>query len=264
MHGALRRPKCVHDERQGAGGPQANGPHCVTCHLGRDSNVGSAPSTPSDLEGTFAGGRGPKRFSLSGRSVRAGDDDAEEQSATPSSCSSASTPDDLSGIYAFDAIALKAAALSAATATAAAAAERVKEHAALEAAGEQEAGQDAGGASRRTGGGAALQLSADWPGRAWRPREEPSSTCRGPGRGGGQRRRPGACGIATLEFKDPFTAAMVKQEVGSRQRGDTPVPTGKAAARRRTAVQVHQDTMALFGLVGQLPNRNKPPQHFGA
>jgi len=251
------------------------------CRLDADSNAGndsgSTPSTPSDLEGVYAFS-GPYRVSLSGQGGRLcaedggggeGRDDDEACSATSSSCSSASTPDDLSGIYAFDAIALRIAATdSAAAAAATAAAAASAAPAAAERAGncrqDLQASPDGTlkGAATAHGGGGALLVPRER--KCWHPRDDAMSllqdlsktkpansraACIGVGLRRGQRRKSGA--ILSTQFpdwKDPFTAAIIKQEVGSRQRGDTPVPTGKAATRRRSAAEVHEEAMAQFGL----------------
>lgn len=267
------------------------------CRLDADSNAGndsgSTPSTPSDLEGAYAFS-GPKRFSLSGQGGRlcAEDDggaedhhDDEACSATSSSCSSASTPDDLSGIYAFDAIALRIAATDstappavAAAAVAAAAGVATETPVVAELAGawrrDQEANtaENAKGPANAHGGSGALLLSREK--KRWHPRDDALSllqdlsqtktangraACNGAGLRRGQRRKSGTIPSVPLsDWKDPFTAAIIKQEVGSRQRGDTPVPTGKAATRRRSAAEVHEETMAKFGLP---PHRKKMSQH---
>jgi len=254
----------------------------ATSNAGNDS--GSTPSTPSYLEGVYAFS-GPHRVSLSGQGGRLcgeddgggeGRDDNEACSAASSSCSSGSTPDDLSGMYAFDAIALRIAATDSAAAAAAAAASAAP--AAAERAGncrqDLQASPDGTlkGAATAHGGGGALLVPRER--KCWHPRDDAMSllqdlsktkpansraACNGAGLRRGQRRKSGATLSTQLpDWSDPFTAAIIKQEVGSRQRGDTPVPTGKAATRRRSAAEVHEETMAQFGL---MPHRKKMSQH---
>jgi len=257
------------------------------CRLDADSNAGndsgSTPSTPSDLEGVYAFS-GPYRVSLSGQGGRLcaeddgggeGRNDDEACSRRSSSCSSASTPDDLSGIYAFDAIALRIAATDSTAAAAAATATSVAAERAGQCRHDQQAIPDRTlkGTATAHGGGGALRVPRER--KRWHPRDDAMSllqdlsktkpanshaACSGAGLRRGQRRKSSGAHLSTQfpEWKDPFTEAIIKQEVGSRQRGDTPVPTGKAATRRRSAAEVHEETMAQFGLT---PHRKKTSQH---